>query len=385
MKKAISILAVLTVVIVAVLWLFNTKKGPSQIIDTADTSEPSQQESVSPDAVVKKESSQASASSDDGFGDFENQVLKAQVKNIADQYADTARFPVGSQPIRNPDDAKQAEPFEETEVETPFETDSGETIDVSAAVDKFQYFTNDIVNVRLQLSDVPEDAFVKAIATIAGPNGDTPLNTELNSVDASQSVFIGTLDTSLAPPQTFSKEMIVKVSIEVAGEPFFTTVAFNYDTASARLLGLGVVQVNGANLEIPFEYTVLSNGYYFVSAILSDKQTGQPLIALQTEGRMAQGNGQLIAKAHIQALKEAGSEGPYLLSSIRAYRGAERGEQFDVPASSVSTQFSINAFSFAEYRDEIYEDPLAQERADFLNELGGFDDPDTDEQGGNVN
>jgi len=98
------------------------------------------------------------------------------------------------------------------------------------------------------------------LANIAGPQGDTPLSTNLNSVDASQSIFVGALDTSLAPPQTFSKEMIVKISIEIAGEPFFTTVAFNYDTASARLVGLGVVQPSGANLEIPLEYSVLSSG-----------------------------------------------------------------------------------------------------------------------------
>ena len=178
--------------------------------------------------------------------------------------------------------------------------------------------------------------------------------------------------------------MIVKVAIEVGGEPFFTTVAFNYDTASARLLGLGVVQTNGANLEIPLEYSVLNSGYYVVSAILSDQQTGRPLVALQTEGRMSQGNGQLIAKAHIQALKEAGSQGPYWLTNIKAYRGAERGEQFDVPASSVNTQFAINAFSFTEYTDEIFQDPLAQERVEFLNGLG-VDNQNADEPGGESN
>jgi len=381
-KKSVSIIVAIALVIVAALWFFNHKKPPSLISDSAV---PSQGEQVNVDILDKKKSPKVTESNDDSFSELETQVLKAQVQNIADQYADTARFPIGSQPIRNLADAKQPEPYEETEVETPFETESGETIGVSAAVDRFQYFSNDTINIRLELSGVPEGAFVEALANIAGPQGDTPLSTNLNSVDASQSIFVGALDTSLAPPQTFSKEMIVKISIEIAGEPFFTTVAFNYDTASARLVGLGVVQPSGANLEIPFEYSVLSSGYYFVSAILNDQQTGRPLVALQTEGRMSQGNGRLIAKAHIQALKAAGSEGPYVLTNIRAYRGAERGEQFDVPASSVNSQYTLSAFSFSDYADEVFEDPLAQERAEFLIELGGIENQGAEEQGGDPN
>jgi len=381
-KKSVSIIVAIALVIVAALWFFNHKKPPSLISDSAV---PSQAEQVNADILDKKKSPKVTESNDDSFSEFETQVLKAQVQNIADQYADTARFPIGSQPIRNLADAKQPEPYEETEVETPFETESGETIGVSAAVDRFQYFSNDTINIRLELSGVPEGAYVEALANIAGPQGDTPLSTNLNSVDASQSIFVGALDTSLAPPQTFSKEMIVKISIEIAGEPFFTTVAFNYDTASARLVGLGVVQPSGANLEIPLEYSVLSSGYYFVSAILNDQQTGRPLVALQTEGRMSQGNGRLIAKAHIQALKAVGSEGPYLLTNIRAYRGAERGEQFDVPASSVNSQYTLSAFSFSDYADEVFEDPLAQERAEFLIELGGIENQSAEEQGGDPN
>jgi len=215
--------------------------------------------------------------------------------------------------------------------------------------------------------------FVDATATVSGPQGDTSLKTDLEAVNANQSLLIGALDTSLVSQQSFSKEMIIKVLIDIGGEPFFTTVSFSYSEASAQLSGLGVVQPNGANLEIPFEYNVFIGGYYFVSALLQDQQTGQPLIALQTEGRMEQGNGRLFARAHIQALIEAGSEGPYILTNIKAHRGAERGEQFDIPASVVKTQFIIPGFSFSEYQNTTYEDPLAKERAEFLRSLGSLD------------
>ena len=304
---------------------------------------------------------------------YQEEVFRGQVKLIADQYADTARFPVGSQPIRNLADARQAEPYEQTEVETPFETENGEQLRISAAVDKFQYYSNDIINLRLIIDGLTQGTFVTANAVIAGPQGNTPLNSELQATDASQQLLVTSFDTSLAPPNSLSTEMIVKIEANIGGETFFTTVSFNYSNASAQLSGLGLVQPNGANLDIPLQYNVFISGYYFVSAILRDLETNQPLISLQTEGRMTQGNGQLIAQAHIQALKETGSEGPYLLTNIKAYRGAEQGEQFDIPASTLKQQYEISAYPFALYEDEEFSDPLAQERLEFLRQLGQLD------------
>jgi len=334
--------------------------------------------------VDTKASVEESATIEEGFDLYENEVFTGQVQLIADGYAETARFPVGSQPIRNLADARQPEPFEETSVETPFETESGETLSVSAAVDKFQYFTNDIINVQLSINGLSDGAFVQADATISGPQGDTSLKTSLRPTDASQALLIGSFDTSVASPNTFSNEMVVKVALDVGGEPFFTTVSFNYNNASAQLSGLGFVQPNGPNLDIPLEYTVFIGGYYFVSAILRDQESNTPLITLQTEGRMAQGNGRLTAQAHIQALKEAGSEGPYLLTNIKAYRGAERGEQFDIPASTLQPQYAISAYPLSVYQDEEYSDPLAEERVEFLRKLGQLDtnsNPSTNEEG----
>ncbi len=373
MKKSVPIIVII-VIGVAALWFFlNKKPSPSITSDNKITSVLRVETVEVVTLTQNKQKELSSASLEDDFSDFESEVFKSQVKNIANQYANTARFPVGSQPIINVADARQPEPFEETEVETPFDTGSGLTIGVSAAVDKFQYFTDDRINVRVELTGLEDGVFVKAEAIISGPQGDTSLTDNLEAVGSTQSVFTGSFDTSLTSNENFSTEMFVKILIEVGGEPFFTTVAFNYATTSAQLVGLGLTQPRGANLEIPFEYTVFQSGYYFVSAVLKDQQTGKPLIALQTEGIMRQGNGQLVAKAHIQALKEAGSEGPYLLTNIKAYRGAERGEKFDVPASTVRNQYKIGVYQFTEYNDEAYQDPLVQERVEFLNQLGSLE------------
>ena len=386
MKKWVLVVLAIVIVAIALFWLLY-KKEAKELTPKKTTSQLQQEtkkrQTESKDVVNSL--TNEDQDDEDDFSLYESQVLKAQVQGIANQFADTARFPIGSQPIRNLADARQPEPYEETEVETPFETEDGETIGVKAAVDRFQYFTNDTINVRLTLAGLPAGVFVESTATISGPQGDTPLEQDLRATDASQSLFIGSFDTSLASNEQFSKEMFVKVLVRVDGEPFLTTVSFSYDKASAQLEGVGVAQPRGANLEVPLEYSVFISGYYFVNAILRDQVTGQPLIALQTEGRMTRGNGRLVAKAHIQALKETGSQGPYLLTDIKAYRGAERGEQFDVPASSVRQQYTVEGYSFSEYADEKFEDPLTQERVEFLNELGNIETQNSGEQGGESN
>jgi len=51
----------------------------------------------------------------------------------------------------------------------------------------------------------------------------------------------------------------------------------------------------------------------------------------------------------------------------------------------VNSQYTLSAFSFSDYADEVFEDPLAQERAEFLIELGGIENQSAEEQGGDPN
>ena len=375
MKK--KLLIVLLAIIVSAIVLFLVLKPEQPTVNSTGTIDLFHVEAVVSESYklerkVKKEQP------GNEINPYESEVFKGQVQQVAELYQQTAQYPIGSQPITNLADARQPKPFEETEVETPFETESGDTITVSAAVDRFQYFTNETVNLRLTLAGVPEGVFVKANASIASAKGETGLESELQN--QTQNVLIASFETAFAKPNTLTTEMLIRLNIDVGGEPFFTTVGFNYNAASAQLNGLGIVRPNGANLEIPLEYSVFVSGYYFMSGILHDQKSGKPLIALQTEGRMTQGNGRLIAKAHIQALKATGSEGPYILQSIKAYRGAERGEQFDSPVSTTQPQYDIQAYEFSQYEDEDFNDPLTQERVEFLEELGKINNPTQDNE-----
>jgi hypothetical protein len=156
----------------------------------------------------------------------------------------------------------------------------------------------------------------------------------------------------------------------VDGRDLFTTLGIRYQAAEARLEGIAWARPEADFLTIALQYAVNRGGYYYTTAVLAASQDGRPLIQLQGEGQLQQGNSLLLLKAHVSALKAVGSEGPYILRSFNSYRGAETGELFDKPVSSLSPSYPVAGYAFDQYEDNEYVDPLAQERADFLRQLG---------------
>jgi hypothetical protein len=166
--------------------------------------------------------------------------------------------------------------------------------------------------------------------------------------------------------------MLAKLNITLGSRQLFTTVGFRYAVASAEVVGVRNTFVDGPNLVIPLQLNVYQSGYYFLNGVLEDLQTGQPLIKLQSEARLSQGNAVLTLNAHIAALRQQGSEGPYVLRSIQIHRGSEVGEIYDSPASSLQTRFSVQGFPFSEFDDQEYVDEHGQETVDFLEDAGSL-------------
>ena len=313
---------------------------------------------------------------------FENEAFKAQLHQIAGQYRESIKYPIDSQPILNPADAREYKEFEQSEVDLPFPDNEGDEnpIRISAATDRFQYFQGDSISVRVQISGAPADTFIEVNGVISGFNGDLPIEGVFSPSDPSLTVFNAVFDTTLAPSNLLTQEMLVKLNVTVGDRSLFTTVAFNYAIASAQIIGIQQVYVDGPNLRIPLQLNVFQSGYYYVSGVLEDAQTAQPLIQLQAEQRLQQGNGIISLNAHIAALSAQGSEGPYVLRSLRTYRGAEVGENFDAPASSSQSRFTIQGFPFSNYDNEEYQDEESEERADFLDGLADPEASNTTDQ-----
>ena len=378
MKKSTwAILALFISISVLTLWtLFGgtetTNNIQTQTVSTSDSTSTPVTALIA--KTVKKKAVLEAVEEDSN--PYESEVFKAQLQQVSDIYAENIKYPITSQPISNPEDAREYKEFEQAEVDLPFPEgdDDQNPIRISAATNTFQYFEGDVVNVRVQITGAPQDTFIQVEGVLSGSNGDLPIQGVFEASDQSLSEFTAAFDTNLAPKNLLTQEMLVKLNVTVGDRPLFTTVAFKYAIASAQIVGVQPPRTQGPNLVIPLQLNVFQSGYYFVSGVLEDAQTGRPLIQLQAEKRLAQGNGVIDLTAHIAALRRQASEGPYVLRSLRSYRGAEVGENFDAPASNSQSRFNIQAFPFSEYQDEEYVDEDAQERLDFLRDLGSVDD-----------
>lgn len=304
------------------------------------------------------------------------QVIKDEVQHIANLYEENSRYPIGSQPIRNPNDVREFQPFEQSEVKLPFPSDENDKspIYLSAATEKFQYFQGDIIKARLQILNAEPGSAYSVSGVISGGHGELPTTLNFKVDNDSSNVFETSFDTKAVSHELMSNEMLFKFLVSVNGRSLSTTVTFRYAHPSAEFISLSEVRPVGAELRIPLKYDVFESGYYFVSAVLEDAASSLPLIQLQNEGRLSKGESTLTLNAHIAALKSMGSEGPYRLRSINIYRGAEEHENFDSPGTYVKSGIKISQFPFSQYNDEPFVDSDAQERIQFLQELSESSD-----------
>ena len=327
-------------------------------------------------AVKNKKKSQKKSETDDDVDPYKNEVLKAQLQQVSDLYSDNIKYPITSQPITNAEDVRDYEPFEQAEVDLPFPdgSDDKNPIRLVAATDKYQYFQGDIVSLRVQIQHLPESTFTQVQSVISGARGDLPTQINFHPNNDTLTEFIATFDTKVAPINLLTQEMLAKITVNIDGRILQTTIVFKYALASAQVTGVQQSQPQGPNLVMPIQVNVFQSGYYFINAILQDATTGKPLIQLQEEKRLNRGNGVIELKAHIAALIQQGSEGPYILKSIKLFKGAEENEQFDAPGSTTQPQFTIPGFPFSSYEYEEYIDELAQERLAFLRDIADLND-----------
>lgn len=296
-------------------------------------------------------------------------TLASQITDIADSFAQTAQFPVNSQPITQAEQVFTYAPFTETFTEVAYPSDNYAELTLSVATDRYQYFSGDDVIVIAQLKNVSQDASVRADACLTTVNqSQAKTCVELRHTYSNNWQF-----KNVFPAQTLEddlpEELLVEVNVEVDGEVFLSNATFRYNTPAATVMELVDSIPNQEYLDIPLILEVHQAGYYFVSAVLYDQSKSLPLVQLQQEARLTTGRQQIVLKAHVDALKYHQDPGPYQLSNITLRRGAKEGEIHDKAGNSKSNAYSLQGFSFDRYLDNPYQDPLALERQQFLRRL----------------
>ena len=368
----LSIAALLSVVVLAAIFI-NRDDSVQSVPAHQPINEPQQTPANRPPEKTQEVSEKLTK--DDLETEILSQELREELDWVAEAYEQQAKYPVTSRLVTDVDLARSAEPFEEAQVDMQLPDEDGELSPVllSASVDKISYFKGDPITIRLMVSGTEGNENVAVSANIkqSGTINLLPADIDLSDVTGDQKTFIGNVDSSTFNTGTQASELMARISVEIDADSYVTTVPFMFSQASARLDNVALSRPDGAYLKIPLEYSVSQAGYYFVSAFLDDAATGRPLLQLETEGTMNQGNGRLDLKAHHQALKDAGSQGPYRLRVVRSFRGALPGEGDDVPTAISQSEYPIPGYDFENYDDIPYSDPDVEERLEALRGLTG--------------
>lgn len=304
---------------------------------------------------------------------FINEALSEQLSLVASVYERSARYPNYSTPVDNDELAKTPQPFAQARVEMKTFDENGELlpITISASVDKLRYVVGEDITFQVLIAGVDHYSSV-FINTIVKPTDSDTLFTDnitLQAIGDGNAEFLATIDSESLELGDPSKELLAVVEVEIDGARYINTVPFMLSSRSATLNGISYSIQQGPFLEIGLDYDVEQSGYYFVNAYLDDAKTGKVLLRLQGEDRLAKGSSQLTLKAHQQALKDAGSQGPYHLRINRSYRGAEPGEGDDKTTAIAKGPFSIPYFSFDGYANEQYSNPMVEARLQVLKSL----------------
>lgn len=308
---------------------------------------------------------------------FLNKEMQAQFLQVADLYQQNARYPVGSIPVVGERFANPVKPFEQAEVDTPYPTDKNDEdpIRISASVEKMEYFAGEPIIARVLVSGGGVDTYsrIEAFGSVISISDGQKTGLAVNFEQTNFNEFRSIIDTQAVVPGEIPREALLSLTVKLEdGRSLGQTVPFFYNgSPSARVENIVNSRQEGAFLVIPLQYNVFEAGYYFVDAILDDASTGQPLVQLQTEGRMQLGNGLLTLKAHIHALMDAGSPGPYRLRVVKTFRAGNFNESRDV-AATVSRPFGydLQGAAFDQYDDIPFVDPAVQERIEFLRQIG---------------
>lgn len=294
--------------------------------------------------------------------------IASQVESALQQYDEFSKYPPSSQPIV---DEAQLHTFTNTgtpQTSLPFPFDDLETpIQASVELDQNNYFFGDQIKAKINVSQIPEGSALSVRSTLMSIEGETVAESPYQET-VDQTTYV-VFDTQSFTTRNWPSELNVAAYIDVGGRSIFITAPFKINDESASLDSVGFSEPVAENLQIPLNLNVKLAGYYHVTGVLFSANSQQPLIHLETEGRLEEGMGSLLLKAHIQALKKAADEGPYFLDSIKIERWSDETIPRDIAGKVDQSEYKVDGYSFHDYEDKPYLDPLAEERKKLLQGL----------------
>lgn len=162
--------------------------------------------------------------------------------------------------------------------------------------------------------------------------------------------------------------VVVKASFN--GEsPVIQSAPIKIVNSIASIIGLGSSRIENNDLIIPINIEADKSGYYQVSASLFDVKSNAAISFLIAKERLSSGSNTLEAKVQGLVLRDKGLSGPFRLQGITLVKKSERPgmvEEYGISEES----YSVDAVDLTDFESIPYEDPMTEQRLEFMRNIG---------------
>lgn len=300
--------------------------------------------------------------------DFEPEI-KQRLLELSDSYEEQVQYPDFSLPIDKNDLDSQYLPDIAVANELPARIGDPSSPGLSIKSSRLRYFPGDQITAVATIPGLPDTEASSIRSRLLWQTEELAQASVTTRDDGPHSYDIdfGTLQLDEIAQMT---ELMLHTEFTFQGETYERLTSIEYVPTIAELDGVGAASVAGEYLEIPVEISTDKPGYHRIKGNLYDAATGEPLVHLRAEGNLESSNGVLVLRAHIAALKKAGSEGPYELKDLGLQRLPSEPDYITEYGQIEQDVFSITAFSFKLYSDQPYRNEKTQRIAKELRRLG---------------
>ena len=299
----------------------------------------------------------------------ENNGLRARLAQVADDYAEQIQYPDTSLPIRNQEALSKYLPNKGFETERPIDVANESGPSIHLRTNKQQYFNGETIEASVSLSGLTDQHWIMVQLRLIG-QGQELIRSEPMSGNQQASSYLLRLTDVSALPSAEPEMYRVVANINIDGQSYEIGTPVTLVPSVSEVTLVDTARISNEYLEIPVHISTTQPGYHELSANLYSQTSEQPLIHLSAQTELLDSDSVMALKAHVAALKVSGDSGPYWLKDIALQR-MPSAPQFITEYGHASQQvYEVNGFDLDRYDDTPYVDEEANERLQFLRQLG---------------
>lgn len=233
-----------------------------------------------------------------------NNPVGFMLAKVADQYAESVRYPPWSVPLTQAQaDAYRGNRYEP--VALPLENGGQFTV----TLDKFRFTRGEDILVIASLQG-PQVMGYSLHATLERPESRDSVGSTTLEQDNQTGYYQGSLSTNEEPGEY---RLIVEATVD--GKPVRHASSLSIEPYLGDFEGLEDTYLSNNNLVIPVNFSPQASGFYALSGQLYNGQ--QPVAQLQAEKRLDRTSGAISLKAHGTVLSNQSFNGKFLLRNLQ--------------------------------------------------------------------